>query len=128
MNPQKLLRQTVAIGLTLLFAIGCAATPPTEEQYEKVDPRELYIVFEASLQSLTVDAAGNIIEIEGVVTRLAVGDKPIELSSDKILLEGTDAFVVTKDYGKIKITSTSTGGVTIWLKPSQKEKLKELLN
>jgi hypothetical protein len=120
---------------------GCTALatpiPPTStpipltatlvEQYQKIDSNELDIVVEGSLKSLLVDSDGNIDDVEGTVTKLTVEGKLIGLSSDKILLEGREAFIATKDYGKIKITFNSTGGVTAWLKPSQKERLKELV-
>jgi len=104
--------------------------PPTatpKEKYEEVDPSELNIVFEGSLQSFEMDSAGNVIAVEGTVTRITVGGKSIALSSNKILLEDKEAFIVTRDYGKIKVTFDSFGRVILWLKPSQKEKLKELL-
>jgi hypothetical protein len=152
MNHQRVPHQIIILAIGLLLTAGCTAispstptiVPPTvtplpptatlipptatpEEKYEELDPSDLYIEIEGSIQNLEVDAAGGVISIKGVVDRMAVGDKPIELSSNEISLEGTDAFIATKNFGKIKITFDSLGSATLWLKPSQKEMIKELL-
>ena len=46
---------------------------------------------------------------------------------DEITKEGNDAFLLTKQYGKFKITSNSNGGMMIWFLPSQKARLLDLL-
>jgi hypothetical protein len=135
MNNQQLLQRISNVGLVLFLLAGCSVpvvTPtqipptPTEEMYEELDPNELAIVFEGSLKRLEVDSDGNVVQVDGIVTKMVVGDQQIALSSDKILLEGREAFIATKDYGKIKVKFNSSGGATLWLKPSQKERLKEL--
>jgi hypothetical protein len=42
------------------------------------------------------------------------------------VLEGNEAFIATRDYGKIKLTY-GFGGVSFWLRPSQRKQLEKLL-
>ena len=118
----------VMITVFLLAACGAPAAP-VEEKYEQVNPSELSIDFQADIPgAVRWDADGNITEFGGgKVTRFAVGGKPIELVSDDLLLEGKEVFIVTKDYGKIKVTFNSNFTISLWLKPSQKEKFMELI-
>lgn len=102
-----------------------SSASPTDE-YRPVDPAELHIVFEAQLTRLSVDSDGNVRAVEGVVTTMSVGDTKIELASDKITMEDTDAFVTTKEYGKIKVTFNSNAQSTFWLTASQKKNLLKL--
>ena len=97
-----------------------------DETYQELDSRELHMRFEAALKSLEVDSAGNVVSVDGTVKTLAVGDETIALLSDKIQMDGPDAVIATKDYGKIKVTFDSNARATFWLKPSQKEQIKKL--
>lgn len=112
--------------------IPLTATPPkptptsTPEEYEPLDPDELYIDMTGSMQSLTVNSAGEVEAIEGTVTHMMVGNTSIALVSREIVLEAGEAFVTTEEYGKIKLVFDSLGRVTIWLTPTQKEKLQQL--
>ncbi len=107
-----------------------APVPPTPvEKYEQVDPSKLLIDFQADIPGeVRWDAAGNITAFGGgKVTRFTVGGKPIELVSDDMLLEEKEVFIVTKDYGKIKVTFNSNFTISLWLKPSQKAELLRLI-
>jgi hypothetical protein len=119
----------VMITVFLLTACGAPIAIPVEEKYEQVNPSELSIDFQADIPgAVRWDADGNITEFGGgKVTRFTVGGKPIELVSDDLLLEGKEVFIVTKDYGKIKVTFNSSFTISLWLKPSQKAKLMELV-
>lgn len=133
-------RLAVIIGISLLLLASCSGTEtaiptptpivptPTTipEEYEIVDPRELYISFMAQLQRLEVDSADNVKDIEGTVTHLSVGDTDIALITDELLLEDERVILTTQDYGKFKLTCNSIAQCTFWLKPSQIERLKEL--
>lgn len=98
-----------------------------EAKYEKATHDNLPFVFDAELTKLHVDSEDNIKEIEGRIITFSLGGKPIDLASDKVTIEGKDAFVLTKTYGKIKITSDSNARVTFWVTPEQKKKLLKLL-
>jgi hypothetical protein len=117
--------------ITIIFLTACGApiAAPVEEKYEQVDPLELSMDFQADIPgAIRWDADGNITEFGGgKVTRFTVGGKPIELVSDDLLLEGEEVFIVTKEYGKIKVTFNSNFTISLWLKPSQKEKFMELI-
>lgn len=124
----KKLPFVVMIIIILLTACGAPATP-VEEIYEQVNSSELSIDFQADIPgAVRWDADGNITEFGGgKVTLFAVGGKPIELVSNDLLLEGKEVFIVTKDYGKIKVTFNYNFTISLWLKPSQKAKLMELI-
>lgn len=103
--------------------------PTPVEKYEQVDPSKLSIDFQADIPGeVRWDAEGNITAFGGgKVTRFTVGGKPIELVSDDMLLEEKEVFIVTKDYGKIKVTFNSNFTISLWLKPSQKAEILELI-
>ncbi len=129
MNTRHVSMAMIVVSALLLSACGVfdTVTPtatPKAEVYEKLDPSEVNVSGEASFQSITQDAFGNVTEIDGVVTRLNINGKPIELASGKFVLEGGDVFIETRDYGKIKVTFGSYGRtMTLWLKPSQREQI-----
>lgn len=112
----------------LMTACGAPATP-AEEKYEQVNPSELSIDFQVDIPgAVRWDADGNITEFGGgKVTRFTIGGKSIELISNDLLLEENEVFIVTKDYGKVKVTFNSNFTISLWLKPSQKAKLMELI-
>ena len=97
-----------------------------KQVYQKLDPAELHIVFVAQMKSLGVDSDGNVLGVEGVVKTMAIGDTKIELISDKITLEGSEAWVNTKEYGKIKVTFNSNAEATLWVTTVQKKALLKL--
>ncbi|MBW1707127.1 MAG: hypothetical protein JRJ86_18540 [Deltaproteobacteria bacterium] len=116
--------------MTFIILIGIAFSSiiyAEAQRYQPVDQSELYFVFRAKLKSVSVDADGNIQNIDGKVDqfRLLHGD-PIELETQDIVLEGKDAFIHTKNYGKVKITMNSNMQTTIWLTPEQKKEFLEL--
>lgn len=119
----------VVIPILFLTACGAEIAAPIEEKYEQVNPSELSMDFQADIPgAIRWDADGNVTEFGGgKVTRFTVGGKPIELVSDDLLLEGGEVFIVTKEYGKIKMTFNSNFTISLWLKPSQKEKFMELI-
>ena len=63
----------------------------------------------------------------GKVASLTVGGKKLELVSSEIAQDAKErSWIVTKNYGRIRITSAYSGGLVLWLTPSQKESLKAL--
>ncbi len=101
-------------------------TQAGEAKYEKVDQKELYIIFEAELTSLRVGADNKVKAVDGVIKRMAIGKNNIELTSDKFIMEGAEIFVGTKKYGKVKISIDSNAQTTFWLTPVQKKELLKL--
>jgi hypothetical protein len=118
---------TVSMVIVIILLVACTA--PADEKYEPVDRSELPIDFAAEMSgSVMTDADGNITEFGGgKVVQLALNGNPIDLVSEDLLLEGNEVFIDTKDYGKIKVTFNPNFTVGLWLKPSQKAKLKELM-
>jgi len=104
----------------------------TTEQYELlVDPsRNFGITAQLSLRSM--DQAGDCSgDIEGTVDMIMVGSKPLEMVTNAIVHDGDKAWIVTKQYGKIRISGGYAGdnppsGLCFWLTPSQKTRIKAL--
>lgn len=111
---------------TVALTFTCIFTQAADVKYEKVDPKELYITFEAELTSLRVGADNKVKAVEGTIKKMAIGENNIELASDKFIREGADIFVSTKKYGKIKINIDSNAQTTFWLTPAQKKELLKL--
>lgn len=115
-SPEQIATRTAAASTAMV----ASWTPtPTPEVYEKIDPSVIRVAGEASLQSLTVDAGGGVHSVEGTISSLSLNGVIIDLASDQFIMEGSEAFIETKDYGRYKVTFTSTGVMTLWLKPSQ---------
>ncbi len=92
--------------------------------YEAVDPAELSFELRGYRSRSMVTAEGPK-TIGGAVQEFLCEGKSIELAKNDF--EGE--FLVTKDYGKVKIQfspSLTSGGFSVWLTPKQKESLKVL--
>ena len=127
------------------------ATHPRElggdESYSKVNLHELPFLFSAELKSLLVDADGKTLAVEGNVTELSLHGQPIELEvmaitriGEKgeiqvpsggeypdIVKVGEYFAILTRDYGRVKVTFTSDARATLWLTPSQDAKFRMLV-
>lgn len=111
----------------------------TEEEYEPV--YGLNVQFVPAITSMSQqgrmtdeDAAnGHIVPgfdvtaVDGVVKKLAVGDTDIELATDKLGADQGFLTVETKKYGTIRFELATASSLRLWLKPSQKAALLELL-
>lgn len=62
--------------------------------------------------------------VQGKVTSLTVGGKPLALVSGEIVNDNKGSWVVTKAYGRIRISGAYSGGIMFWLTPSQRMSLK----
>lgn len=97
---------------------------PVAETYTKVkDPDEFGLHIETELTMLRRSPDDNG-PVSGNVTSLIVGGKPAELVTNQIV---DDKWVVTKKFGRIKITGAYSGGLVFWLTPSQRTQIKALL-
>ena len=102
------------------------AARPKIEEYEKVNPQELLIDGETNVKRVEYGADNKLIDIQGVVKTFTVGGKPVELETNTLANEGGDAFILTKNIGKIKIVFNSDGSSSLWLTASQKRLVKEI--
>ncbi len=99
---------------------------PAAEVYTKVeDPSALglQIEVEATLMRGTPNDDG---PVEGKVTSLTVGGKPLALVSSAIVNDAKGSWVATKAYGRIRVSGAYSGGIMFWLTPSQRTNLKAL--
>jgi hypothetical protein len=101
--------------------------PVAPEKYERLNnPRELGLDIEVQA-TLTRGTPNDDGVVEGKVASLTVGGKKLELVSSDIAQDAKErSWIVTKNYGRIRITSAYSGGLILWLTPSQKESLKAL--
>jgi TPR repeat protein len=99
------------------------------EAYEQVDVDALSIHCVTGIASVVRNADGSLGNVDAIVRTLTVAGKPIDLITEKITQEGADAFILTKNLGKIKIKFSSAGlGSTLWLTASQKQMVKDMAN
>jgi hypothetical protein len=105
-----------------------AAIADAEPRYEKADLAALEIVLSAHISSARMSAAGDgsFAEIDGVISRLTVAGKPLELASQRIVLEGRDAVIATKSLGKFKVTAERNGTLSLWLTAAQRQQLERM--
>jgi hypothetical protein len=104
-------------------------TNPIKEAYQKVDPSDLSIDFQASMPGNIEWGVDGINKWEGgvKVKKFTVAGKPIELVSDDLQRVGKEVFIETRNYGKFKVRFNSNFKIDLWLKPSQEEQIEELL-
>jgi hypothetical protein len=121
MMKKTLLALISAVVLTVVTSVVA-----TGEPFHKVSLTELPFQFTAAMKSLEVDSAGNTIDVEGVVKEFSLDGKQIELEVDKLTKVGNDVFILTRSYGKVKVTFDSNARTTIWLTSSQTKKFKAL--
>jgi len=99
---------------------------PAAEVYTKVeDPSALGLQIEVAATSMMAtpndDGAVN-----GKVTSLTVGGKPLALVSSEIVNDEKGSWVATKAYGRIRVSGAYSGGIMFWLTPLQRTSLKAL--
>ena len=105
----------------------------TKEKYELLQNPEdigLTVIPDAITQTGTAGIPSSF-DIEGTIKQVFVGSKEIALLTHDIVHDHNKAWISTKNYGKIGISSgdgseDSTGGIYLWLTPSQKAMLKKL--
>jgi len=93
------------------------------EQYEQVDVGALSLYLGTGIKSLTLNADRTLDDVDAIVTKFTIADKPVELITDKISIDQDDkrfATISTKQFGTIRLTLSQFGGGTVWLTPSQK--------
>jgi len=113
--------------VTALFLSLAFCGPAQSEGYEAVSPSELS--FGLSGFRDEAKAAGDETETKEGGARLLNGsfekftceDMEIEVVKKKI----KDGIIETKGYGKIRVGIDSSGGLTVYVMPSQKKKLME---
>ena len=77
-----------------------------------------------------MDASGQIAKIDYTITKFAVGAVDIELTTNKVEIDPDDqkfGTISTKNFGTLRLTFDSSGTASLWLKPSQRKDLLNLL-
>jgi WD40 repeat protein len=118
----------VCMAILSLDGLGQAQS---QDSYTKVERSDLLFAFAVGIKGYTRDSAGDLTDIEGVVTEFTLAGKSISLETDRLVAEGgkpgtaASIFVLTKKFGKVKVTWDLLGGEEIWLTPSQKKQFYE---
>jgi hypothetical protein len=103
---------------------------PIAEKYELIDnpTKEFGLLAQVSATDMvqSADCEGG---VEGRVDWIEAGGKNIELVTHDIVQESGKAWIVTKRFGKIRVSGCYAGdrppsGLGFWMKPSQKAALK----
>jgi len=111
---------------TLLLSLAFCG-PAQSEEYEVVDPSELsfgLIGFRGEPKTEEGEAEakeGAVRILSGTFEKFICEDTEIEVVEKKI----KGGMIQTKDYGKIRVSTDSSGGLTVYVMPSQKKKLIE---
>jgi len=125
---------------TLLLSLAFCG-PAQSEEYEVVSPSELSFGlagFRADAKSKGGEAKseedeadteegeakteeGGVRFLSGTFDKFICEDTEIEVVEKKI----KDGIIATKDYGMIRISIDSSGGLTVYIMPSQKKRLIE---
>lgn len=125
--------KTILLCVAILNWAGLGQAQP-QESYTKIDSSDLLFAFVARIKGYTMDSARNLIAVEGVVTEFTLAGKSVDLETDRLVAEGgkpgtaANIFVLTKKFGKVKVTWDLLGGEEIWLTPSQKKQFYEFRN
>lgn len=89
------------------------------------DPKALDLDFRATL-SFHVDG-GNMTNVKVHVDHFSVGGRDIELLSNDLASDDESFWVLTKAYGRMKVTSDAPqNSFDLWMPPSQRKALKAL--
>ncbi len=121
----------IALASLAYGALIANCVPAAAEEYQRVTNGDggLSYIVQLSLRSATQDASCTG-DLDGKVDFIGVGGGPLELETKDIIHEDNKAWIVTKLYGKIRVSGgyagNYPGGMCLWLTPSQQEKLKRL--
>ena len=108
--------------VTFVVALMLSLAVFAEDEYERVNPKEMKFLFEYAAAGMSLKAGGVVVIKRGEVTHFSLCGKNIALNTKNITPEG---FVKTTNYGLIKITP-GLGSTDIWLKKNQKKAMKEM--
>ena len=114
--------------LTMTLLLSCAFCGIAQsEDYEVVSPSELsfgLVGFRADAKTETdegeaeTEKAGARL-LNGTFDKFICEDMELEVVEKKI----TDGIIETSDYGRMRVSIDSSGGLTVYAMPSQKKKL-----
>ena len=125
-------RQEVLKLLNAKEAATAASGKQTPEQYELLKDPSGHFGIVAQLRAKSMEQAGDCSgDIEGSIDMLALGGKQVELVTNEIVHDGGKAWIVTKQYGKIRISGGYAGdnppsGLCFWMTPSQKTRIRAI--
>jgi hypothetical protein len=130
LSGAALLLMVPVVSISAQQSTSAPAKPTSSENYQLVKNAtfEVGINMQLSLRDFT-QSPTNEGDIKGKVDVVTVWGKPVELVTNDIIHEGNKAWVVTKKYGKIRISggyqdNCPTSGLCVWLTPSQQAQLK----
>lgn len=115
---------------TLLIVVESLSSPDigwAAESYTKIDRGDLNFGFAAAIKSYVVDSDRKVTRIEGVVKEFSLAGKGIDLETNRLVMDGGSIFILTKDFGRVRVTWDLLGMEEIWLTPSQKKQFEIFL-
>jgi len=104
---------------------GATAQQPVAEKYEPFRPQDVAVAFKVTAGEIRF-AAGKAVSSDATVVKFAVADSDIELVSDKVVTEGKNFVINTKQYGKMRVVFDDSFGATVWVTQSQRRALLKL--
>ena len=129
----RLKKRIFTLVTTMLLGLAFCG-PSQSEEYEAVSPSELSFGlagFRADAKSKGGEAKteegeaetkeGDVLFLNGTFEKFICEDTEIEVVEKKI----KGGIIETRDYGKIRVSTYSSGGLTVYVMPSQKKKLIE---
>ncbi len=131
-NGHKEIKELLAKGPTTTASqasgsVTTTGTTAVAEKYERLDDsRRLGLRIQVLASRILEKSDGSSDVQQGKVDYLFVGRKRLELQTNNIVHDKQGAWVVTKDFGRIRIAGAAGGGFSFWLTPSQKSQLLEL--
>ncbi len=110
--------------------LAASTAGPSREKYQLVVPSAFGIMAQISVTEMT-QVSNCTGDIKGKIDFIYAAGKPLELQTHNIVHEDNKAWIVTKKYGKIRVSGGYEGdhppsGLCWWLTPSQKAQLKAL--
>ena len=96
------------------------------ETYEELRQNDIPVTFRAATKYMEFAANGKPAGIDATVVEFAVFNTDVELVSDKIVLEGENAVINTRNYGKVRVMFASDASAAIWVTPGQKAEFLKL--
>lgn len=110
----------------LLSSCSLSRNSQQTEAYTKVeDPKQLGL-------ALTITVYGDvsnseILNVKNKIEDLSVNGKKLELLNTDVVNDDRGSWILTKGYGRLKVTCTRNGGgCALWLTPSQRANLTAL--
>jgi hypothetical protein len=129
--PHLTCKMTNSIRIAMLAAaavilLGTSCSSRSATQYVKVeDPKELGLALSVSVRGDVTNA--DLVNVRAEVDDFSVSGKKIELLNRVVVADAQGSWIVTKAYGRVKVSCGGSNGVCeLWLTPAQRAGLKAL--